>query len=264
MVRPLPILAVLCLTLAACGTEPTAPPPDAPAPDAAPEAGGDAAPDVGADASQDAPEDRPVEAGPDATPDAAPDAAAEVGVDALEEAAVDAPAPDVVEDRPVEAGSDAAPPCTAGAMRCAASGGATVEYCAAGAWTPGGSCPPFGVEGLAATCAMDRCYACRAAPGAAGCAATPLCADDADCYRAGLGRCTAGRCALRGPIRCTGSSDTVCNAWSTPTTRSGCTETILGGAGVVRVCETAQRLCDNDEMCPAAFRCDASGFCLAR
>jgi len=257
--RPPPLAASLCLVLAACGAEPTAPPPDAPAPDAAPEVGSDATSEVGTDGSPDAPEDRPAEAGLDAL-----DAAAEVGVDAAEEAAVDVPAPDAVEDRPVEAGSDAAPSCTVGAMRCAASGGAAVEYCAAGAWTPGGSCPSFGVEGLAATCAMDRCYACRAATGAAGCAATPLCTEDADCYRSGLGRCASGRCALRGPIRCTGSSDTVCNAWSTPTTRSGCTETILGGVGVVRVCETAQRLCDNDEMCPAAFRCDASGFCFAR
>lgn len=251
--RPLPF--ALCLVLVACGTEPTAPPPDAPAPDVAPEA----AAEVGVDVGLDAPADQPVEAGPDA----APDVVVEVGVDAAEETPLDVSAPDGAEDHPVEAGPDVAPDappaCTAGTTRCPAGPeGIALEYCVSGMWLPS-ECSGFGLAGATGVCSNGDCYVCRRADGGAGCAAEPLCAADADCFRLGLGRCASGRCARRGALRC--ASNTDCGPWRTSTTFASCGESPRFGGAMT----CGGFACTHDEMCPSAFRCDiGTGYCVAR
>jgi hypothetical protein len=96
-------LLVIAVTLAACGSEPSAP-----APDAAPEAAlPDAPPDVAPDAEPDAPAPPPdagPDTGPDVTMDAAPDAPS--APDVAPDAAVDADPRDTAACRAVNATCD--------------------------------------------------------------------------------------------------------------------------------------------------------------
>lgn len=262
--RALPLLAV-ALLISACAPDVTLAPLDVPQADAAEDAralevGADAAPDAPADvASPDAPADVPPvdAAAPDAPADAsAPDAAVDVAPDAgpdVADAAPDRAVADAAPDVP----ADAAAPCADRAVRCVSG---SPEFCVSGAWVAG-SCGSIAPTGATNTCAMDNCYACRRAASGTGCAAEPLCGEDADCYRMGQGRCVAGLCARMGMIACATEAD--CGAWQTSTTRVGCVENRNAvSGGVVMACDNTSRPCTDDAMCPRAYRCDrATGYC---
>lgn len=260
MLHRLAILSALLLT--ACGATP---------PPATPDASGDAAPvDVAQDAAPDAPPppdvavdaapDAPVDtAAPDVAPDAPPpppDAAVDVAADAADvapEATRDAAPPDTAPD---------ATPCVERATRCVGTSINVVDHCIGGVWVRG-TCPTAPPTGALFACTMDVCLACRRDASGTGCSTEPYCTEDADCYRRGLGRCSAGRCARRGPIRCTQNSD--CDAWSTLTTGESCGENRGLGPIPVMTCATSSVLCNTDLMCPATYRCDtATGFCVVR
>lgn len=273
MLHRLAILSALLLT--ACGATPPPTTPDASgdaapvdvapvdvAPDAAPDAPPppDATPpDVAVDAAPDAPVDTAApDVAPDApppTPDGAVDVAADAAADVAPEAARDAAPTDT---------ADAAPdatPCVERATRCVGTSINVVDICIGGVWVRG-TCPTTALPtGAIYACTMDVCLACRRDAAGTGCAAEPLCAEDVDCYRLGLGRCVGGRCGRRGIVRCTQNSD--CEAWSTSTTSEACVENAWAGAVPIMACGSAARPCNSDAMCPRSYRCDtAAGFCV--